>query len=117
MNRSLFGPNYSRKIAMVTDGLSNTLMASEGLSATPRCEAAWHTPTSPRIRSPDLEPDQRPGPRPDSVAALAYQIINSLRHGRERSRPGGPIGHTRWCNGGVYYSGFTTAMPPNRLHC
>src|SRR5262249_4474286 len=21
--------------------------------------------------------------------------------------------HTRWCNGGVYYSGFTTAMPPN----
>ena len=25
----------------------------------------------------------------------------------------GPIGHTRWCNGGVYYSGFTTAMPPN----
>ena len=31
MNRSLFGPNYSRKISNVTDGLSNTLMASEGL--------------------------------------------------------------------------------------
>ena len=29
-------------------------------------------------------------------------------------KAGGPIGHTRWCNGGVYYSGFTTAMPPNR---
>ena len=28
-------------------------------------------------------------------------------------KAGGPIGHTRWCNGGVYYSGFTTAMPPN----
>jgi prepilin-type processing-associated H-X9-DG protein len=26
---------------------------------------------------------------------------------------GGPINHTRWCNGGVYYSGFTTALPPN----
>ena len=24
------------------------------------------------------------------------------------------IGHTRWANGGVYYSGFTTAMPPNQ---
>ena len=30
MNRSLFGPNYARTIAMVTDGTSNTLMASEG---------------------------------------------------------------------------------------
>ncbi len=30
MNRSIFGPNYARRIAMVTDGLSNTLMASEG---------------------------------------------------------------------------------------
>jgi prepilin-type processing-associated H-X9-DG protein len=28
-------------------------------------------------------------------------------------KAGGPIGHTRWANGGVYYSGFTTAMPPN----
>src|SRR5208337_1842398 len=24
-----------------------------------------------------------------------------------------PIGHIRWTNGGVYYSGFTTAMAPN----
>ena len=30
MNRSLFGPNYSRRIAMITDGTSNTLMAAEG---------------------------------------------------------------------------------------
>ncbi len=29
------------------------------------------------------------------------------------AKAGGPIGHTRWTNGGVYYSGFTTAMPPN----
>jgi prepilin-type processing-associated H-X9-DG protein len=28
-------------------------------------------------------------------------------------KAGGPIGHTRWCNGGVYYSGFTTALTPN----
>jgi prepilin-type processing-associated H-X9-DG protein len=28
-------------------------------------------------------------------------------------KAGGPIGHTRWCNGGVYYSGFTTALAPN----
>ena len=29
-NRSLFGPNYARKIAAITDGTSNTLAASEG---------------------------------------------------------------------------------------
>ena len=29
-NRSLFGPNYARRIAAITDGTSNTLVASEG---------------------------------------------------------------------------------------
>jgi prepilin-type processing-associated H-X9-DG protein len=44
---------------------------------------------------------------------LAYQIANcGTPNGKVKA--GGPIGHTRWANGGVYYSGFTTAMPPNQ---
>ena len=45
------------------------------------------------------------------VAALrsAYQINNcGTKTGKVKA--GGPIGHTRWANGGVYYSGFTTAI-------
>ncbi len=40
-------------------------------------------------------------------------LINSCGTASGKVKAGGPIGHTRWCNGGVYYSGFTTAMPPN----
>ena len=40
-------------------------------------------------------------------------LINSCSTPSSKIKAGGPIGHTRWCNGGVYYSGFTTANPPN----
>ncbi len=54
-----------------------------------------------------------PAPGPASAAALAYQITN-CPGSVGKIKQGGPIGHTRWANGGVYYSGFTTAMPPNQ---
>ena len=54
-----------------------------------------------------------PLPGPNSAAALAYQI-NNCGTATGKIKAGGPIGHTRWANGGVYYSGFTTAMPPNQ---
>ena len=54
-----------------------------------------------------------PAPGPASAAALAYQI-NNCPGSVGKIKQGGPIGHTRWANGGVYYSGFTTAMPPNQ---
>ena len=41
MNRSLFGPNYSRKISDVTDGTSNTLMASEGYIGHAQMRSCW----------------------------------------------------------------------------
>ncbi len=40
-------------------------------------------------------------------------LINSCGTASGKIKAGGPVGHTRWANGGVYYSGFTTAMPPN----
>jgi prepilin-type processing-associated H-X9-DG protein len=54
-----------------------------------------------------------PAPGAASAAALAYQITN-CGAATGKAKAGGPIGHTRWANGGVYYSGFTTAMPPNQ---
>jgi prepilin-type processing-associated H-X9-DG protein len=43
---------------------------------------------------------------------LTYQI-NNCGSKTGKVKAGGAIGHTRWCNGGVYYSGFTTAITPN----
>jgi len=114
MNRSMFGPNYSRRIAMVTDGLSNTLMASEGFIGHAQmrsCDAGGSQISDPVTGTYSFTNIPLPGP--NSAAALAYQI-NNCGTATGKAKAGGPIGHTRWANGGVYYSGFTTAMPPNQ---
>jgi prepilin-type N-terminal cleavage/methylation domain-containing protein/prepilin-type processing-associated H-X9-DG protein len=112
MNRSIFGPNYARRIAMVTDGLSNTLMASEGYighnqmrSCSPGITAFPSDPITGTYSYTNIPP-----PGPASIAALTYQANTCVS---KKAKYGGPIGHTRWANGGVYYSGFTTANTPN----
>jgi prepilin-type N-terminal cleavage/methylation domain-containing protein/prepilin-type processing-associated H-X9-DG protein len=111
-NSALFGPNYARSIAMVTDGLSNTLMVSEGLIGHGQYRSCSSSAgSSPSDASVGMwTPTNTPAPGPNSAAAL-ISLIQSCAG--TKSKAGGPIGHTRWCNGGVYYSGFTTAMPPN----
>jgi prepilin-type N-terminal cleavage/methylation domain-containing protein/prepilin-type processing-associated H-X9-DG protein len=112
-NRTLFGPNYSRKIAEVSDGLSNTLMASEGLIGHAQMRSCMTSPAVPSDASVGTwSPINVPLPGPNSTAAL-MALINSCSTASSSIKAGGPIGHTRWANGGVYYSGFTTAMPPN----
>jgi prepilin-type N-terminal cleavage/methylation domain-containing protein/prepilin-type processing-associated H-X9-DG protein len=112
-NRSLFGPNQSRRIAAVTDGTSNTLAASEGLigHAQMRSCVANGVVVSDAITG-TWSPTNVPLPGPNSIAALT-SMISSCSTKTGNVKAGGPIGHTRWCNGGVYYSGFTTAMTPN----
>ena len=99
---------------MITDGTSNTLMAVGGLHR-PRPDAELRRappgPPSDPVTGPTRSPTSR-APGPASAAALAYQI-NNCGTATGKIKAGGPIGHTRWANGGVYYSGFTTAMPPN----
>ena len=113
-NRTLFGPNYSRKISEVSDGLSNTLMASEGLIGHAQMRSCLKTPSSPSDASAGTwSPTNVPLPGPNSASAL-QSLITSCGTATGKAKAGGPIGHTRWCNGGVYYSGFTTAMPPNQ---
>ena len=113
-NRSLFGPNYCRSIAAVTDGMSNTLMASEGLIGHAQMRSCLTSPASPSDASVGTwTPTNVPPPGAASTAAL-QSLINSCATASGKPKAGGPIGHSRWCNGGVYYSGFTTAMPPNQ---
>jgi prepilin-type processing-associated H-X9-DG protein len=108
-NRALFGPTYSRRISEVTDGLSNTIAASEGLIGhlqSRHCSSAVGTPPSDASVG-TWSPFNVPLPGPTSQQALASLIASC-------ANPPKPIGHTRWSNGGVYYSGITTAMPPNQ---
>ncbi|WP_165072935.1 DUF1559 domain-containing protein [Paludisphaera rhizosphaerae] len=112
-NSALFGPNYARSIAEVTDGLSNSLMASEGLIGHAQMRSCLSTPTVPSDSvTGTWTPTNVPAPGGPSIAALT-QLIGSCGTASGKVKAGGPIGHTRWCNGGVYYSGFTTAMTPN----
>jgi prepilin-type processing-associated H-X9-DG protein len=109
----MFGPNYCRSIAAVTDGTSNTLMASEGYIGHAQmrsCMSSPAVPSDPSVGS--WTPQNVPLPGPNSANALSL-LINSCGTASSSIKAGGPIGHTRWCNGGVYYSGFTTAMTPN----
>ena len=113
-NRTMFGPNYCRAIAGVVDGLSNTLMASEGLIGHAQMRSCLSTPAAPSDASVGTwTPTNVPAPGAASTAAL-QALIGSCATASGKIKAGGPIGHTRWCNGGVYYSGFTTAMPPNQ---
>ena len=113
MNRSLFGPNYSRTIAMVTDGTSNTLAVSEGLIGYGQFRSCMSTPSVPSDASVGAwSPFNVPAAGADSKAAIAA-LIGSCATASGKVKAGGPLNHTRWTNGGVYYSGFTTALPPN----
>jgi prepilin-type N-terminal cleavage/methylation domain-containing protein/prepilin-type processing-associated H-X9-DG protein len=112
-NRTLFGPNFARRIAGVTDGLSNTLMAAEGYIGHAQMRSCM---TSPAVPSDPItgtwSPTNVPLPGPNSLSALA-SVIAACGTATGKVKAGGPIGHTRWANGGVYYSGFTTAVTPN----
>jgi prepilin-type N-terminal cleavage/methylation domain-containing protein/prepilin-type processing-associated H-X9-DG protein len=108
-NRAMFGPNYSRKIAEISDGMSNTFAAGEGLIGhlqSRHCSGtAGSTPSDASVGA--FTPTNVPLPGPNSVAALASLVASCA------NKPA-PVGHTRWANGGVYYSGFTTANTPNQ---
>jgi prepilin-type N-terminal cleavage/methylation domain-containing protein/prepilin-type processing-associated H-X9-DG protein len=116
MNRSLFGPNFARTIAMVLDGTSNTLMASEGYIGHAQMRSCFpnaSTTISDGVTGiGNYSYTNVPAPGQQSAAALNY-LINNCGTKSTSVKAGGPIGHTRWTNGGVYYSGFTTAMTPN----
>ena len=48
-----------------------------------------------------------------SITGCGRCVANSCSTASGKIKAGGALNHTRWTNGGVYYSGFTTAIPPN----
>jgi prepilin-type N-terminal cleavage/methylation domain-containing protein/prepilin-type processing-associated H-X9-DG protein len=100
------GSNLSRRLASITDGLSNTILAAEVKTYT----AAYH--------------DCGAVPPPGPIGASAYPDVATVLESvaaapgwgcklatAPAGMPGG--GHTRWSNGNGFHDGFTTALPPN----
>ena len=105
-NPSAFGPNVSRKFASFTDGLSNSMSASEVKTYM----MSYH----------DCGAVPPPGPTgpsayPDVSTVLASVAAAPTSGCKLATGPSAVLGggHTRWCNGNSFYDGFTTALAPN----
>jgi prepilin-type processing-associated H-X9-DG protein len=94
-NTGLFGINFGRKIAEVSDGTSGTVVASEGKTFQPNLRNCTISGLSPTVV-----------PTPAEMMAL---IANSYGNCNPNRGPG----KTRWANFNSYYSGLTFALPPN----
>src|SRR5262245_53437185 len=100
-NRAPFEVNQSRRFASITDGLSNTLLASEAKTFTHYyrdCGAGLS-----QINNANAVPS--PAVDPHTVAPEYLGGPCSLRPS---------AGHAVWADGHVHQTGFTTAWTPNR---
>lgn len=98
-NRAAFGVNRSRRLAEVTDGLSQTLFASEGKTYQP----GQYCNSLSQITNPDVIP------LPD---ADPYSVAPEYASGSCWLRP--DHGHTGWMSGWNHQTGMNTAWPPNK---
>ncbi len=98
-NRAPFGVNRSRRLAEITDGLSQTLFASEGKTYQP----GQYCNTLSRINNPDNVPPPEADP---------YTVAPEYVNGSCWLRP--DHGHTGWMSGWNHQTGMNTAWPPNK---
>jgi prepilin-type N-terminal cleavage/methylation domain-containing protein/prepilin-type processing-associated H-X9-DG protein len=98
-NCGAFATNRSKTFAAITDGLSQTLFASEVKAY----QTAYHN--CPAAVPAGLA---RPSaPAPADVLAVVQGAASIC---------GKPVaGHTKWCHGDTFNDAFTTALPPNTL--
>ncbi len=92
----LFSPNVALKLAAITDGTSQTLLASEVKS--------WQAYT--RNASPPTTAT------PQSIADVVAAVNVGLTDRIQVASADG-TGHTEWANGHSHHSGFTTTLTPN----
>ncbi len=105
LTRSAFTVNVSRRLAAITDGLSQTAVASEGKVQTPIAGNCFGSASNgsmlfPPLTNPNIIPD------PNASIAIIQSIYSSCLQR-------GVIGHTNWTYANSIYDGFTTALPPN----
>jgi prepilin-type processing-associated H-X9-DG protein len=101
-NRSAFGPNRSRRITAIADGLSQTLFAAE--------VKAYQASSNCRFMAlPSVDhPNRIPSPYADPFA-VAPEYDNGACATENQAEF-----HTEWSDGHVHAAGFTTAWPPNK---
>ncbi len=98
-NRSAFGPNMSRTWAEFSDGLSNTMLMSEGKSFMTYYRDC---PTLSRVN----DPNNIPAPDADPYTIVPEYLGGCAVRVEE--------GRTQWFESGVHHNGITTAWPPNK---
>jgi prepilin-type N-terminal cleavage/methylation domain-containing protein/prepilin-type processing-associated H-X9-DG protein len=102
-NTAVFGPNRSRRIAELTDGTSQTIVAADVKSLNPLYLCS--NGLSKFMNSP-YGPTNIPGPAlgPLSVAPEYGGTCGAVSSG-----------HTAWADGNAQETGITTAWPPNKV--
>ena len=97
-SRGAFSVNQAKSLSQFTDGTSNSILFSEIRSFQPsmKCPTVIGT-------IPNTSPSSFPGPADPLPAAYTSGCAKV-----------DDVKHSRWSNGGVYHSGFTTAWPPNK---
>ena len=98
-NRSAFGSNMSRTWAEFSDGLSNTMLMSEGKSFMTYYRDC---PTLSRVN----DPNNIPAPDADPYTIVPEYLGGCTVKVEE--------GRTQWFESGVHHNGITTAWPPNK---
>ena len=101
-NRQAFGPNRSRKLAEVVDGLSQTVLAAEvkAYQAASNCRFT----ALPSVNDPNNVPSPLADP---FTVAPEYDNGACITQNQFEF-------HTEWSDGHVHAAGFTTAWPPNK---
>jgi prepilin-type N-terminal cleavage/methylation domain-containing protein/prepilin-type processing-associated H-X9-DG protein len=102
LTRGPFGPNLSRRLAEFTDGLSQTVLATDVKVYQPFCRtngpfANINDPTN--VPPPNADP-YTVAPEYKSATCSASPPANA---------------HTAWVDGNTQETGFTTAWPPNKV--
>ena len=92
--RTAFSVNRARQISEFGDGTSNTLLFSEIKTFQNRLKCGGLS-----VTDPNNQPSPN-GPLPADYSGSGCSFGNTM--------------HTRYTNGGVYHSGFTTSWPPNK---
>jgi len=94
----VFFPNSALKFADITDGLSNTMLASEVKSHQPYTRTAAYT--------------SLPGSG-DTIPTTAAEVASNAGLASDLTKLDPGTGHTEWPNGHGHHSGFTTTLTPN----
>ena len=103
--RGVFGPNLSRRIAEFTDGMSQTLLATDVKALNPFCQVGGQF-SEPNLSSPTAP---LPSPYVDPLSVASEYATVAACNANPPSQ-----GHTAWVDGNSQETGMTTAFPPNK---